>query len=665
MMTNPRSRVRVALLVLAGATAGVQAAPGKYVLLIDARAAENAPCIALETANGCGAPPGRSFLDEINGTALKIVNRKFLTDYAVQVDGVTTPLPPGIRGVEEAVRLSPGAAALIAPPSKGAGPSMAVPAIAPKTSAEFLAQLLDETQAEKPGPALDADYAEVMRQKQAVADDLDGLERQYTLVLKPRASAGGSAAERCDAVGVNPTLPDVRDCLAQELRTDSSGPSWTEEPFTDESGFRAMGRRTKDLVSAVGALQAALTQANLPDAVATASAAFAQFEKNVAAFRANVAALRAALALYDDLRDKKNGAAFEQLRKDQLRMYFRALLKLPASDDTAAAIDKAELNRLVDEYYGAMAGRSFSDKPLGAWRSRVTTWEMAGGGDLQPLRDQLRPLERGVQIELPQHVADVNAAESRLLARVNYVYDHSAVAVPLVKQIDLGKHTGNLKVYYSVYRIENFARYVVVAASSSAAPKGGEAATGPAGVKVASGMFEVHRFDSATVVAAFAFSPLRHNDYQTRPVATGDQTTHVVTLASTERFQPHVILGLDWYVHPRDTYPGMRHRASDTLGIFGGVSLNALNNYFVGLAFEPTLGVNFVAGAHFGTETALRSPYRVGDAAPTTAAPTYERRANGVFFSAGFDLRIFQSVFGKVTGIGTPPTPTTPTGGTR
>jgi hypothetical protein len=91
----------------------------------------------------------------------------------------------------------------------------------------------------------------------------------------------------------------------------------------------------------------------------------------------------------------------------------------------------------------------------------------------------------------------------------------------------------------------------------------------------------------------------------------------------------------------------------------GAASVTEANNYFLGGFFEPALGVQFGAGANFGTETVLQSPYTPGTAVDITGNfPTYGKRSTGFFISAGLDIGIFRKVFGKVTGIGTAATGT-------
>jgi hypothetical protein len=273
----------------------------------------------------------------------------------------------------------------------------------------------------------------------------------------------------------------------------------------------------------------------------------------------------------------------------------------------------------------------------------------------------------------------VNAAQAAMVAYLNYMYDHSAVPVPLVTQISLPDQHDNLRVYYTILRTDGFARYYVTtlpagtnaaqpaatpagptAAPAPTEPKAGETVAPGADVAVARGVLEVHRFDRANVVAAFAFSTLHVTSFNTIPTK-GAQGNGALLIDSSSVAGEHVVLGLDYYFAPRDTYPGAQPSPWSLFGLFAGVSLNAGNNYLVGLTFEPQLGLNITGGIHWGREHVLQPPFAVG----TTVADkpelvTEDRQRHGMFVAAGLDLQIFRKVFGLVTGIGSTGSGTTP-----
>lgn len=171
-------------------------------------------------------------------------------------------------------------------------------------------------------------------------------------------------------------------------------------------------------------------------------------------------------------------------------------------------------------------------------------------------------------------------------------------------------------------------------------------------------MFEVHNFDAAAVFATFAFSTLKTSTFGSQLGPDG----LLKVQPPSEKSQHHIFIGLNYYFKPRDVFPGAAVNWVDTVGLFGGVSATALDNFFLALSVEPRLGVNLAAGVHWGTKTEPQPPYLVGGTVPAGAVPTVEGRSTGLFVSAGLDVDIFRKIFGTVTGLGKPPAPaaTTP-----
>jgi hypothetical protein len=621
--------------------------------------------------NSCSDVRSDGFLDKREAPELHIYNRKFLTDYNVEITGVTTPQPAVIRGIEEAANLTLGAPSLIPPPAKGGAIALSA-----TNAATVLQQLLDETQANKPAAELESDYQELLREKNQIELDLAALKKQYHLLADPLQLEDLD----CETIGGAPNLPDVRQCLTNELGAVESA------SLADEPGFRMINVRAKYLLDTMSALQAMITRANLPATIASLDTEITQFEKNVDTFQANGDAMLNALALYEGI--KSDETARRELKRGQLKVYFKNRL--------GSILDDAELNHLVDTVYDSLKRTGFSVANQGAATlSGCLAPKKAALTRLNttaPLRARWNRLETGSTKDLPQEINKVNALQSQLVEHINYIYDHSAIPDPLVKQIDLSSYSGNLIVYYRIHRVENFSRYQIVtpvvgagsggnakvatlpttvataptapaattpaAATTSASsststttPTPSTPAPPPPGDVVAQGSFEVHEFDRAAVVAGFVFSRLHNNSYSALPTTTNGTTTYTAVLSS-QPFQPHVLIGVDYYFCPKDSFPakgrGYHPKFSD-FGVLGGVSANALNNYFVGLAWEPSLGFNFGVGAHSGTETRLQGPPQIA----TSTVPTYDQRVTKLFVMAGFDLKIFRKIFGSVTGVGT------------
>jgi len=290
--------------------------------------------------------------------------------------------------------------------------------------------------------------------------------------------------------------------------------------------------------------------------------------------------------------------------------------------------------------------------------------------------------ESYARVTLPGQVVSVNQALGQLLSHINDLYDQSQVAAPLEKVIDLSAYKDANTFGYAVRRVEGFTRYVLTAAARSESgtaatslfpllpvtlagtppkPPAAPAAETPQplpGEIVARGTFELHQYDRASVVAGYVLSSIPDRSYGSQQrAAVGDSPAGLYPIVTSEsRWQPQVLLGLNYYLRPRDVHPSARHTLSSlsNFGVVAGVSLTDLNNYFAGMLWEPKLGFNIGAGAHFGQQTAVQGPYADGTTPlPDATVPTFERRAVGFYLYAGLDIDIFRKVFGKASGVGT------------
>jgi len=108
-------------------------------------------------------------------------------------------------------------------------------------------------------------------------------------------------------------------------------------------------------------------------------------------------------------------------------------------------------------------------------------------------------------------------------------------------------------------------------------------------------------------------------------------------------------------------------------GVLLGASVYPLNQYYLGLALEPKHGITIGGGIAWGAEQSLSPPNYVGQLlgpteilntsgsnstivavpAPTIQTSTVFHKSG--FLIVGFDINIFQAIFGKVANVGTPP----------
>jgi len=202
------------------------------------------------------------------------------------------------------------------------------------------------------------------------------------------------------------------------------------------------------------------------------------------------------------------------------------------------------------------------------------------------------------------------------------------------------------------------------AASPNPAPSTPPAPSGSK--KVFNSYVAVHHFTFGTVVAGFGFSSLRSYSYgltprldsNLNPVKDSAGNAQQV-IVQTDRHVPQLqyVIGIDYYLFgKKDMFPNRRRRLGDrfTPGLFVGTAMTELNHYFAGADFEPVLGFDFGIGYHYGKQTALQKGYYVGEIVPSSvsSAPTRSLFQSGIFGMVGFDVNIFKSVFGKVTGVG-------------
>jgi hypothetical protein len=650
---------------------------------------------------------------------LQVLNRKFLSDYSVTIDAVSQiQTGPNIRNLNEAENLTLNPISLVTPPSKGGAEGLT-----PRTADKILFDLIDETRATAPETDLNNDHEVIEREYAKVNEQLRAFQNSYELLVdRPGVTR---LNVNCPTTSGDPAVNSLSFCLDTELDTDSNGLWLGAGPFSDEPEFTRVNTRVQDLVAAVQTLGGELASSNLPQMRLDLEAAISQYENDLNVFLNNIKAAQDAALLATAM---TRGGFRESLRREQMKVLLMDKLK----QGTAKPLDDAELNALLDDYehfYETTLLHSLVPAPPdSANRFPDNHWLALKNAATQYLQ-QLRPInefEAGrarvrtrMDIDLPSAVAGLNAAQSSLLNRVNYLYDHSEVPDLLPKQIDVGGHSGNLVVYYTIRRIENFQRYTVtpvqgagsrmaaggqgvaLAPPAAAAPAASAAAPAPSGsattattanttvspssstttvtstattpassaastpgTAVARGSFEVHDVFHANVVAAIAFSTLKDQSVasQAQPqscmgtLSTPDPNCFSAQVSTSFKWTP--IVGLDYYLHPRDSFPSTswecRYDWKQCVGVMGAASVIKANNYFVGPFFEPKLGVQFAAGVNFGTRTVLQSPYKANTPVDITGAfPTNDQRGTGFFVSAGLDLGIFRKVFGKFTGIGT------------
>lgn len=174
--------------------------------------------------------------------------------------------------------------------------------------------------------------------------------------------------------------------------------------------------------------------------------------------------------------------------------------------------------------------------------------------------------------------------------------------------------------------------------------------------------FDVHRFYVANVVAGFAASTLRNNEYSVNQQRTLDDNGNPLTNSGVPVFHPaavvgdstrpqvHYYAGVNFYFKPQDTFP-LKNRKLFTPGIMFAYGLNDPMNFFIGPNIETKIGLNFGAGWHIGRERFLAAGIENGSRLPadTKEAPTTLRTNwKAAYVNVGFDIAVVKSVWGTL-----------------
>jgi hypothetical protein len=635
---------------------------------------------------------------------LEVVNRRFLTDYSISIDGVTQmQTGPNIRNLNEAENLTLGTATFATiPPSKGGAEGLQA-----RTATQILLQLIDDTTSGQPITDMDSDQSVIEREREKVRAQIDDFDRQYIRTLGTAPPLTWDA--QCMETIGEPSIIPLRYCLDDESRRDAHA-------LSSEQAFRDANTRVQDLITAVMALGTQLSSTDLPNKLTALVNAIAQYENDVNVFAGNIQAAADAAELA-----QIGGDFRRRLRREEMKVLLLGKLK---GLDSKPTLDDTELNHLLDSYYDESLvgglGNATLRRNIATLQGRVNTLRPAAREPISRVNDfraRLAAFRNRMSGDLPNAISDLNKSQGLLLGLINQIYDRSTVSTPLAKQIDLSGHSGNLIVYFTVRRIENFQRYTVVQvqgpgtsaqtnpnivalpqataptapapsqstgnASASTTSNSSTTANGTSvagitstsvqtdtgnaqGIVVAKGVFQVHDVFHANVVAAVAFSTLK--DQSVAQQAQPQSCTGTAVSPDPNCFSPVVsdshkwapVVGLDYYFQPRDTFPRMdrpwlcREHLAQCFGVMGAASVVKANDYFLGGFFEPALGVQFGVGANFGLHTVLQSPYKPGTPVDISGTfPTTEQRGTGLFLSAGLDLGIFRKIFGKFSGIGT------------
>lgn len=551
----------------------------------------------------CPPVPAYRFFVKGKGSQFLIYNRKFFTGYSITIDAVTLyPSTPMIRGLKEASTLAISPPSLATPPvAKGQ-----IQTITARSTQAVLLELLDETTAMNIASELRADRQELDRDRARLTAEFSAFNQTFTQL----AGAPG-APINCSALAGAPNFAAASYCLNAEFGMDSTA-QWETPPFDGEQAFREVNTRVQDLVTAITNLSALVQNTDLVTPSQGIASDLAMYEVNLNTYRGNYQATLDAIAIAKALLAQPRSTNFRlELRPEQMRSLLSPKLK------TDKPVDDAILNQILDDYYRLVS----SPVAIAQFTARLDDLKAeaskANPVGIVPPNDELERVRFQVNVALPAAINQVNALQSQLLNRVNFIYDHSEVRQPLPIAIPLGSYSGNLTANFTVRRIESFARYTIApiplptsppnasspapsilpapvatvaptaspalpatttgpAATTTAPATAAQTATAPVtppGIVVANGSFDVHELDLGTVIAAVAVSTLKDQNVgqmtpaiinpaqcpnATPPVSPSTIYTDPNCFAPINNgtsIQVHGIVGVGFDFRRRDTFP--------------------------------------------------------------------------------------------------------------
>jgi outer membrane murein-binding lipoprotein Lpp len=679
--------------------------PNDVVVFLNAGKQENMTCVVpTEEATDSKSCIGACYHYLIQGRRMqfRVVNRKFFSDYTINVDGITQLKQIPIQELEEAANLQIPTPSGAAAAAKGVAPKgLAVAGqLTLRTAQDLLAELVDEGKSSNPANELLSDWLVVQREAKKVEEEAAALDKTWMTLYDVPGRTGPQS------LGA-PTITSAIDYLNQ-LYTEETTREWvtTKQSYTNENAFRELTVKINDAITMINTFgQAlALNSSKLNAQISALDGDVAQLNADLNALRGNLVAANNAVRAFNNLEHATTeGPALTKLRRAQIKVKLMQDLNVGGATGKPA-LDDAELNHLLDSYKFylehaheiAREGTDGLQRTVDSVHSSLSSLLGELGGSDKPDEAYARTATQSLatnlhhlNVDLPDRIDKINAAQSQVLARANDIYDHSAISYPLDKVIDLGNHGGNLNVYFSVRRIDVYPRYVVPVIGVQASgqqgtplpPPAASAATPPsgaqpppasggaqsAGIVVAHGEFEVHDFYRATVVGAFAFSGIKDVSVKSKAITTGTSTdgTNTACTTTTPCSQPFLekgaylsslLVGVTYYVNKQghDTFPYAHNSFNQNLGILGGASATMLNSYFLGLSYEPAQAFQISGGVNFVSQDAISGRFNPNTVyAGSPAFGGGSKWTEGGFVSVGFNLSIFRKIFGSVTGLGT------------
>jgi hypothetical protein len=662
------------------------------------------------------------FLVQGQNKQLRVINRKFLTNYSFFVNQITEIKNFPVEGLNAATNLTTPLSSAVAGVSKGAAPKGLATngSLQSRAAQDLMAELINPATATNPAAEIASDWIVVKREVENVRNDAGSFQTTWADLW---GSTNPLYVQGCPPKDQTPQLTFVSACLDGLNRRATSGSfAYYMTPYSDQDGFQRLMTQVNDAIAAVSLMGNTLAVQTplLTNQLSAFDGDLASLRADMNTLGGNVQAMQDAINLLRSITPSMTKAQIKGRLIQQL------------NSGSKPVLDDAELTLLTDAYFSLTQSEAGKDAVSNAvskfnylWREEIMPSVNGLAGNTECFADEfeatlvtfgcaatridtifsdlLKQDQRRLNGDLPDIVAAINIDQSKLLARTNQIYDDSRVTIPLDVSFDL-KKSGNLVLSFSIYETEMFPRFkipssaqgsgllpgspvtptiptppastVAITTTSTSATTTTTTTTQPSGTPVMSGRVEHHARYRATMVAAFAFSPgLKEFSIQTNLITTGTATgstpanplpctpTIPCTQVTASRGPGHsgVVFGMSFHPLTYDTFrrsyswssrPGQA--LAHGLGIFGGLSVQNLNDYYVGVDLQIAYGLQIMGGANFFRQNTLASGFTSGNIYPGTPNFTGAQQwTHGAYFGIGLNLPLFRKAFGSVTGLGT------------
>jgi hypothetical protein len=525
-----------------------------------------------------GYTPG-GFLVQGVRNEFVVINRKFLTEYSINIDGVTTLQNFAIQDLDEAANLTTPFPTATSSATKGAAPKGGAAAgnLSSRTAQQMLVLLLNPETSSQPITDLNSDWVTLNHEADRVEADRVAFNAAATLLLgnaagpmvpqpvppapvAPPTTVTAAVHAACGQAQSAPSIYGAEQCLYRIFQLEYSSHFPLGGSYGDEQAFRDLLVTDNDAIAMVTNLAGSLPAQvqGLNNLITSFDADAAQYRADWNVFAGNMQAATDTLLLFNDLADT-------QITE------IRARLAQALNPSGTTIVDAAELNELAEEYYRAahtpggvsriardrlgalLEGFARGARNLPQSQAAPPDPPIAPGNAVMYARataaigsfyaNQVTAGYTEMNATVLARIQDVNILQSQVLARANEIYDRSAVPVPVRKQFNLAGNPGNLLVYFTVRETETFPRFAVppltpqgqaavttvppaapaTSPPASATPPSGTAspANTSTGVIVAHGEVQVHDLYKATMVAGFGFSGVGETTFSTSVITNG------------------------------------------------------------------------------------------------------------------------------------------------